>query len=313
MPKKESKTGTRKTSGKKTPEKSKPAAATRKTGKSPAKRTQKSTTGKKTTKRPAAKSPSKNKRTGKSPVKRVVIISVIVILVLIGTGIILLMTNLNMLVKMAIEKAGSKVVQTAVRVDHVNIRLKEASAGIAGLTVANPRGFETEHAFSLGQISVDIDASTVTEDELRIDKILVDAMEIFTEVNEENKNNLNEIKKNLLTEDGAAPSGTGTKKETKEKTIFIRRFVFSQGALHAKVVPMDKEYHIRMPSMVLRNVRGTPDQIARQVLSRITNTALREVKRKGIGEAKEELGKKAKSELESQKKKVLNPLKKIGF
>jgi hypothetical protein len=103
------------------------------------------------------------------------------------------------------------------------------------------------------------------------------------EINQEKKNNLNELKKNLPAEGGAPSKSSPPKKEGKEKRLFIRRIHFADAQIHALVVPLNnKVTRLTMPTLEMRNLRGTPQQITVQILSRLTSQVLAEVKRKGI-------------------------------
>jgi hypothetical protein len=251
-------------------------------------------TMKKPAKKPVRKKVKKSRKKG-------VLITLLVLTVLIATGIVYLLFNLNFIVKSAIEKYGSQATQTAVRVQKVHISLKEGSASIEELTVANPKGFETPLAFSLGQIVVDIDLKSLTGDEIGIDNIVVQAPEIFVEINEDKKNNLNELKKNLLSASSQPAKSTTSGEKNTETILFIRHLLFSNGQIDAKVIPMNKEYQLKMPSVEMWNLRGTPRQITFQVINRLTSKALAEVKKKGVGQATEKIGDKAKSLLKTKK------------
>ncbi|MDH3311484.1 MAG: hypothetical protein OEM95_12535, partial [Gammaproteobacteria bacterium] len=74
--------------------------------------------------------------------KKIILIFVLVLVAAIGAGLYYLFTNLDAIVKAAIEKAGSQTTQTAVRVDSVKIVLSEAAGTIKGLSIANPKGFD---------------------------------------------------------------------------------------------------------------------------------------------------------------------------
>ena len=271
--------------------------ASKKRKKSPAKKPVKKSTAKplkKSTKKPIRKNVKKRKKKG-------ILITLLILVILISTVIVFTLFNLNFIVKTAIEKYGSQATQTAVRVQGVQISLKNGSGSIKGLTVANPKGFETPYAFSLGEIGVYIDLKSLTGDEIGIDGIVVNAPKIFVEINEDKKNNLNELKKNLLSTDSQPAKSTTSGKESKETMLFIRHIIFSKGQIDAKVIPMNKEYQLKMPSVEMWNLRGTPKQIAFQVINRLTNKALAEVKKKGIGQVTDKIGDKAKSLLKTKK------------
>lgn len=240
-------------------------------------------------------------RSKKRSVKNPILISLLVLVVVLGAGLTLLLTNLNFIVKTAIEKYGSEATQTAVRVSGVKISLKGGSGSIHGLTIGNPKGFETKNAFSMGETGIKIDIQSLAKEVKVIDDIRVLAPEIFVEVNADNQNNLQEIQKNL-------PSGATSKPRPKKETtkgeepkLTIRRILFANGKIFAKITPLKKDYEIRMPSFEMRNLSGTPAEISKQVVGTIVNRALAEVKRKGVSEAthrlKEEVKKKGKEKL----------------
>ena len=274
--------------------KSKPKKSTGKKGKKPAK-----TSTKKAVKRSAPKKTKKGKK--KNGRRKSIIITLVAVVIILALGIGYVLTNLGFLVKMAIEKAGSQATQTAVRVSGVQISLKEGSCNIEGLNVGNPDGFEVPYAFSLKEIGVDIDPKSITSDEITIDDIVVRAPETFVEVNADNKNNLNEIKNNLPEGSSSPSKDKASPKEKKETRLFIRRLLFEKGRIFAKVVPMNKEYDLSMGAIEMRNLRGTPAQIAQQVISRLTSQALAQVKRKGIGQAEQKIKEQVKSRLNIKK------------
>ena len=246
-------------------------------------------------KKPVKKTARKSKKRG---LKKPILISLLVLVIVLGAGITYLLTNLNFIVKMAIEKYGSEATQTTVRISKVDISLKEGSGSIHGLTVGNPNGFETRHAFSLCETGIKIDIQSLAKEVKVIDDIRVIAPEIFVEVNNDNKNNLQEIQKNLPKAGASKPKPQKEKQKGEEPRLNIRRILFAEGKIFAKITPMNKEYTLRMRSFEMRNLTGTPTEISKQIISRITSRALAEVKRKGLGEA----GKKAEDEVKRQAK-----------
>ena len=227
---------------------------------------------------------------------------ILIIVLAIGAGIYYVLTNLDSLVEAAIEEHGSKATQTAVRVDKVRIDLTDGAGAVYGLTVANPKGFSDPHAFSLGQIRIKIDIKSLKEEPYVIDEITVRAPRVFAEINKDRKNNLNELKKNL-------PVSTATAKTKQDKTtdgprLIIRRVLFSDGNIQAKVVPLNKEYQIKLPTLNMTNVGGkngaTPAQIAKEISARFTDMAVAEVKKQGFNAELDKLKAKAETKLKEQ-------------
>lgn len=234
--------------------------------------------------------------------KKTLLIIVVLVILAIAGGLYYMFTNLDMLVKQAIEKYGSQATQTAVRVDSVRIKLAEGSAAIGGLTVANPDRFSMPHAFVLGEIATRIDIKALTEEKIVIDEVRVLAPQVFYEVNADKQGNLNVLKDNLGI--GAKPAA-GTKPgkaDAKPLTLTIRKFVFADAALLAKVVPLNnKEYKLTLPTLQLANLSGTPEQISRQVLDQLIDHARKTIKEKGIDAELDKLKAEAREKLDAEK------------
>ena len=261
-----------------------------------------------------SKSSSKQKSGKKKTGKIIGLITGIAILLIIVSSVVFVLTNLNTIVKKAIEKYGSEAAQTPVRVKQVKISLKEGSGGIYGLSVGNPHGFEMPLAFYLGEAKVDIDPKSLTQEVKIIDDIIVDQPEIYVEINADNKNNLSEIQNNLPKAPKTPPKQEAQKtKPAKEPKLLIRHLRFSDGLIKAKVVKLNKEYEIKMPSFEMSHIGGpngaAPTEITKQILSEITKRAIAEVRRKGVDQGVDELKKKASSQLDKEKDKAANKLK----
>lgn len=244
--------------------------------------------------------------------KAILALSLVIVLAIIG-AVYFVLTNLDSLVKAAIEKHGSEATQTAVRVSRVKIELTEGAAAIHGLTIANPKGFSTPYAFSLGEIGGKIDIKSLQEEPYVIDAITVRAPQVFMEINQEKKTNLNELKKNLAARSNKtktqAAKDKADKTPHKEPRLIIRRLLFADGAIQAKIVPLDnKEYTLKLPTLIMNNLGGkkgtTPRELANEILNRLTDAAQQEIKKQGLDKELEKLKAEAKAKVEAEKAKL---------
>ena len=253
--------------------------------------------------------------------KKALIVIVILLLIVAG-GIYYFLTNLDAIVKAAIEQYGSEVTQTAVRVDRVKIDLKQGAGGIYGLTVANPAGFKAKHAFSLGETSIKIDLKSLRDEVIVIDAVTVRAPRVSYEMNAAREGSLNKLYDNIAKslpagDKGAKPAEAGPK-------LIVRKLVVEGGAIDARVVPLDnKQYTVNLPAIRMANLgapRGaTASQLAKEILARVTREAQDEVKRqlidkrlKGALEAeRKKLEGQAQERLEEEKKKVEERLQEL--
>ena len=266
---------------------------------------------------------------------KIILFTLLLVVIAIGASVFYVLNNLDSLVKNAIEKYGSEATQTAVRVDSVKITLKEGSSVINGLSVANPAGFEAKYAFSLGEIGNKINIESLGNDVIVIDDITIRALQVYFEMNQQRKTNLYELKKNLL---GSAPASTSKKQtdtESKEPKFILKRVHFSEGKIVAKVVPLNnKEYKLKLPKILLRNLGGskgaTAAQLSHEILSVLSDRALAEVKKKGVGaeldkvkaqvnekiaaekaKLQEQLDNQTRSKIETEKEKAADKLKNL--
>jgi len=245
--------------------------------------------------------------------KKVVLGAILVLLITIGFGVYYLLSNLDSLVKSAIETYGSEATQTSVRVDNVKIVLQDGSGAIRGLTIGNPKGFATPNVFSLGEIATQIDLKSLSEDVPVIEHITIRAPEVFFELNEKGQNNLDKLKSNLQSGASTSSSSSSAKSGGSEPKLIIRKLIFSGGNIHARVVPLDKDYELKLPNIQMNDLGGktgaTPSQIASQALKVLTDRALAEIKQKGIDQYKAQLEGEVNKRLDAEKDKVGDKLK----
>ena len=86
-----------------------------------------------------------------------------VVVAVIVVAVIFLFSSLDSLIKEAVEKYGSEIIQAEVRLNKVEIDVTSGQGGLSGLKIGNPKGFETPSAFELGGISVKLDIGSVTD------------------------------------------------------------------------------------------------------------------------------------------------------
>ncbi len=126
------------------------------------------------------------------------------------------LSNLDALVKEAVEKVGSDSTQARVSLDKVEISLKSGSGTLDGLKVGNPKGFQTPSAFELGRISVAIDTAKSGAEVVVIKEIVINRPKVTYEL-AGTASNVNAIKKNVdayakqFSSGGAKKGGDGPK------------------------------------------------------------------------------------------------------
>tara|TARA_B110000858_G_scaffold198442_1_gene265073 strand:+ start:36683 stop:37432 length:750 start_codon:yes stop_codon:yes gene_type:complete len=99
-----------------------------------------------------------------------ILISVVFLLLLVGGG---LFFYLDAIVKSSIEVVGSNVLGTAVTVDSVSLSPLSGQGSISGMRVENPEGFDSQYAFELDSVLVNINVNSMFTDVAEIESITI--------------------------------------------------------------------------------------------------------------------------------------------
>ena len=203
------------------------------------------------------------------------LILVVAIVVVVGV------LNLDRGIKAAVETLGPKYTQADVSLNEVDLSLKTGKGSLRGLTVGNPAGFKTAQAFSLGEITVQVDTSTVTSDVIVIEQIRILAPQITYESGK-NGSNLDQLQKNVTAAAGGAGETTGTEQgDSAEKAVklIIRDLQINDGKLsYSNALLGDTTVDVALPAIQLTNIGeksggATSAEVVKQVLAAINRIA----------------------------------------
>lgn len=152
--------------------------------------------------------------------------------------------RLGVRVEKKIELAGSELTGVPVQVERVELKLMRGMGEIAGLTVANPAGYEAEYAFqmdlsrlNLGVFSLLLGVKTIILDELVIDSPVVNF-----ERNAQGGSNLKEISDNVRENIDRADQKLVEEKPRTDKSpkepirIAVRKLVIKRVTFNARLV-----------------------------------------------------------------------------
>lgn len=224
-----------------------------------------------------------------------VLIVVAIVIVLVVVALVLFFSNLNSLVAKAIEKNGCEVTQTSVSVSGVDISIREGRGTIKGLRVASPDGFEARDAFSLEDITVDIDIKSVRGEPIVIDEIRIQAPVVNAEITKTGASNIDELRKNVQAHTSGT-TGEGAESSGQAKRIRIKQFVFEKGSIEVDASALGLEKRtITLPEIRLNDVGGPegapPDEIAKIILTVVAKRVASEIAGSEVeGLIKEKLG-----------------------
>jgi len=240
---------------------------------------------------------------------KIIIVGVAIVVVVVGIAVWQVFANLDAIVANVIESVGTEVLQTPVKVKSVKLELKEGKAAISGMTIKNPKGYSDPYAFSMDNIAVNIDISSLGKNPLVIEKILIHQPKVFVEVNKQGVSNLDTLNENIESSSSSSAKGeqkkgpAATSESGEELKLIIKKFRFEGGHLKAtnQITP-DKKIDQALPVISMKNlgaVNGgaTGPEIAsemmKELVSQATKAALEAGIKKAVEKEKEKLMEKA--------------------
>jgi hypothetical protein len=220
--------------------------------------------------------------------KRVLIGAAIALILALGGGVWWLSHSLDSLVASAIRTFGPEITGVAIHLDRVTIEPMDGRAALHGLVVGNPTGFKTDHALSLGEISMTLDLDSLTKDVIIIKQISIVKPEITYELGA-GGSNLDAIQRNVdryVTQHGGAAQRTERTSGTK---IVIEDLYITSATAHvsAALVPGSRT-SAPLPDLHLRDIGkrsggATAGEVVKQVLGALTQSVTRTIASRGLG------------------------------
>jgi hypothetical protein len=213
----------------------------------------------------------------------------LVVVVIVGI-VAFLVLNINPIVKEGVQTFGSDITKVSVKLNEVDISPWSGKGKLAGLTVGNPQGFKTDSAFSLGLVSVNLDAWSVTGDTVVIHEVVIAGPQVTYELGP-GGSNIQVIQKNV--EDfigtgdksgGASgkPSGEA-KSEGGGKKIIIENLIIRDGNVSVSAALLQgKKLSVPLPSIHLKDIGkdeggASPGQVAQEIMDSVTEGATKAV------------------------------------
>lgn len=208
--------------------------------------------------------------------------------------------SLETIVKKVVNKYGTEITGTEVRLEGFNLSPLQGRVAIKGLTVANPANYKSPYLLSLGGVSVKIDLKSLTTNTIVVEDITVDQPAITYEMLSLTQNNIKQLQDNIAknTVSSAAPKAEEPKKaEAKTsdagKQVIIRKVTVNAGELKAVTnVPGDKGLiDVKLPEIVLTDIGGQKKgesitASVAKILNKILATASQTVVKSGLGDLK---------------------------
>lgn len=249
-----------------------------------------------------------------------IIASIIVVLLVLSGGAMWFLAggSLNEFIKTQIETVGTQVTEQPVTVKTVDIKLTSGAGTILGIDLPNPKTYSQPSAFSLGEITLDINLESLTSSPIIVDAIVIKSPKAFVEFTQDGGSNIKDlidaIERNTPKSGAEATEGASTN-DTKEPMIAVSKIVLADTSLAIDLSAFGNKAHsATLPDIVLNNVGGSEGLPASQLGSAIVKQALsniwKQAKKTQKDKLKEALKDKAKEKLDEEKDKLKEKAKK---
>lgn len=191
--------------------------------------------------------------------------------------------------KDGINTYGPEFLGVDVVVDDVDFSILGGHLSMSGLVIGNPEGFESEYAFRLGSVKVELDRNSLFSDHIIIDQVRITAPEVIMELGK-GGNNLAKLQEVIeaqmdLTEEEEAEPGPN---------VTIRNFYLTDASFKLVGLPAGmKAPEVKLPDIHLKNIgtgEGAEDGTSFAdasgeiiaVIAASATTAVAELKLKGL-------------------------------
>jgi hypothetical protein len=191
--------------------------------------------------------------------KKVLLGIVVLLLLLVGGGLYLVYTNLDLIVERGIETAGTEAAGTPVRVDAVDLDLLAGSATIRGFTLANPPGYSDAAMLSFAELAVVIDTASLNRNGIHIVSVTARNPHLLYESHDGTANL--DVMRERMASDEPAPDAAASDFNIVIDSILIEGI---SATVSSDLMPQPAD--VDLGDIRLQDLSGTPDEVAQQVL-----------------------------------------------
>ena len=235
-----------------------------------------------------------------------VVVAVALVMVVVS---VFVLSNLNDLVKQAIEEVGTDVLGTPVTLREVDIQLKEAKGSLRGLAIQNPQGFSNNKLIEMDEILLDLDIASLQDKLVIVQQVKVDGAKLLAEQKGSNTN-LQALKDHLDQGQDSAPSSPQSDQGSSTSDVLLRidRFDFTNASTRM-ISDQLGETDLNLPDIQVTKIGGTKGLPPEQIASALIKPILDSLKKNMEGLLKSLAEKRIREEIEKQEAKAREKLK----
>lgn len=220
-------------------------------------------------------------------------IALIVLVLLIVVAVVVIASQAGSLIKNGVETYGPELTGTSVTLSDVDISLLSGNASINNLVVGNPKGFKSEHAFKVAEVSVKLDVGSLFSEQIRIEKILIDGAELtYEQINK--SSNIDALKRNVERNTGSGAGGSGDEGSSDVQLQIDDLYINGTKVnVMAAVLGKEEQQSVTIPDIHMQDlgkggsdgsVSAIVDEVVRLITKAATKAAVDELGKRKIQE-----------------------------
>jgi hypothetical protein len=183
-------------------------------------------------------------------VVRALIVAVLVVALAAGVAIRYGTQRLDGFVASTVVRFGSAVTGTVVDVDGADLELTAGRAALAGVTVDNPGGYETDYAVRIDHVSVELDVASLAGEVPVVEEIVLDGALINAELRD-TASNLTDIQRHAT----SAPSDPVAADEAGR--LVVERFRLTNARVLVTSRHLQDPEELPLREIMVENIGGT--------------------------------------------------------
>ncbi|MEO1583595.1 MAG: AsmA family protein [Planctomycetota bacterium] len=204
-----------------------------------------------------------------------------VILALLIGVVVVAFVAIDQVAKQGVERGATYALDVPTTLDGADVDIFGGAVGLAGLTIANPEGYDTPHFLSLGSADAAVDLATLQEDTVEVPALIIDGIDIYLD-KEDGKANYDVILDNLKrfekASDPDAPEAPPAAEDpdAPKKKFVIRKIEVRNVTAHVEFVPLAGDLArttVTVPEIILEDV-GEKDPVT---IAKLTNVLIKAI------------------------------------
>lgn len=214
------------------------------------------------------------------------------------------LSDINNIVKKAVETVGPQVTHTRVNLNAADIQLTEGRGVLSGLSIGNPAGFSSANLFAIDKIVLDVDPASVLDGIIVIDEITLDGARLIAEHKNVAETNIQALLKGMKGSSATSEPAATSEDTGNEIRLIVKKLKVINNELSLMSEKLGN-YTLPLPAIEQNNIGDpavglTPEQLGSAILKPILRNAEKTVKAKLETLAKDELKTQAEDKLKEK-------------